>query len=533
MTKDFPKTKLELDQWLDRVDYSIINSAEYVPSEFALKFLNFIKLVNGGKGEDNLTPAFHLRMLDEVSSDSDMIANLCFRGSGKTTIFVEYFAPYCAIYREIPGLKEIFGMMYVSDSMENGVMSARKNLEFRYENSPFLQHWLPKVNFTNKEIYYVNRDNQKFGLKMFGIKTGFRGSKIFGKRPNIAVLDDLISTEDARSPTELKAITDGVYTGVLPALDPKNRKVILNGTPFNKEDIVIKAIESGEWSANVWPICERFPCSREEFKGAWEDRFTYDFVKRQYEIALNTGNVAAFYQEYMLRISSEDERLVQDTDIRWYSRNDLLTKRSSFNFYITTDFATSARQTADYSVISVWAYNNNGDWFLVDGVAKRQTMDRTIEHLFRLVAQYKPQQVGVEVSGQQGAFIQWLQSEMLRRNVWFNFASSEQNGAPGIRPKGDKLTRFNLVVPWFKSGKFYFPEELRTGEFIGLFLQQLRLATTNGIKGKDDCLDTISMLAVMNAWKPSEELQVNQQEDSIWGFEDDGDYENSLSNYLV
>ena len=27
----------------------------------------------------------------------------------------------------------------------------------------------------------------------------------------------------------------------------------------------------------------------------------------------------------------------------------------------------------------------------------------------------------------------------------------------------------------------------------------------NGLKGKDDCIDTISMLMYLNAWKPSEE----------------------------
>ena len=38
---------------------------------------------------------------------------------------------------------------------------------------------------------------------------------------------------------------------------------------------------------------------------------------------------------------------------------------------------------------------------------------------------------------------------------------------------------------------------------MGHFYSQMKLATHNGLKGKDDCIDTISMLMYLNAWKPS------------------------------
>ena len=111
------------------------------------------------------------------------------------------------------------------------------------------------------------------------------------------------------------------------------------------------------WRVNVWPICERFPCSREEFRGAWEERFTYDFILEQYENAKKTGQLAAFNQELMLRIMSNEDRLVAPQDIRWYNRSLLLKDRSRYNFYITTDWATSEKRGADYTVISLWALN--------------------------------------------------------------------------------------------------------------------------------------------------------------------------------
>jgi predicted phage terminase large subunit-like protein len=417
--------------------------------------------------------------------------------------------------------------------MDNGVKSLRKNMEFRYDNSEFLQEWIPKATFTDNYIEFANRESKRFGMKMFGAKTGLRGTKIFGKRPPIAVLDDLVSDDDSKSKAAMMAIKDTVYKGVNHALDPTRRKVIFNGTPFNSEDILIEAVESGAWDVNVWPVCERFPCPEEEFSGAWEDRFTYEYVKAQYELAVQTGHGAAFFQELMLRITSEEERLVQESEIKWYKRTALLNNMGSFNFYITTDFATSNKQTADYSAISVWAYNANGDWFWVDGSLERETMDKTIDRLFVFAQRYKPQQVGVEITGQQGAFIQWLQKEMINRNIWFNFASSERSNTPGIRPMVDKLSRFNIVVPWFKMGKVYWPEEMKTSNIMGLGLDQIRMATTRGLKGKDDFLDTVSMLGFLKPWKPSDSIPVTKEGIDHWEEEVEQSSTGGLDAYIV
>lgn len=531
--KDVVLLKQEIDQWLDDVDYSELNSARYTPSVFALTFMNFVKLVNGGTGETNKTPPFHLKMLDKAMEPHSHIVNLVFRGGAKTSLFMEYFTLYLAMVGELPGFGEVSGMLYVSDSMENGVKNARKNIETRYNNSEFLKEWVPEAFFTDKYLEFTNRDGHKLGVKMFGAMTGIRGSKIFAKRPTVAILDDLIGDSDATSVATMEAINDTVYSGLDYAMDPNHKKIIFNGTPFHKEDIIVKAVESGGWHVNVWPVCERFPCEKEDFVGAWEDRFSFDTLKKQYDFSVSNGKVASFMQELMLRITSEEDRLVQDSEIRWYSRVNLMEKRANFNFYITTDFATTSKQKSDYSVISVWAYNANGDWFWVDGVCARQTMDKSISDLFRFVQKYKPQSVGIEVSGQQGAFITWLQGEMMNRNTWFNFASN-RGGSPGIYPIGDKLARFNIVVPWFKAGKIYFPEEMRKSVIMGLAMGQLRSVVVSGIKGKDDFIDTISMLASLNPWKPQESAYVpTDHEDDVWDEHLPVADTNSLRSYIV
>ena len=524
------KKKQSVDDWLNEVDYKMMEK-EYVPTPFSLTFMNFIKLVNGVEGEANKTPVFHLKMLDKLAGKEQYIVNLCFRGASKTTVFMEYLSLYLGVFHHIPNFGSVDGMIYISDSMENGVKSARKNIEFRYNNSDFLQEWIPEATFTDAYIEFTNKKHEKLGIKLFGAQTGLRGTKIFGKRPVLAVLDDLVSDDAANSKVQMQTIKDTVYKGVNYALDPNKRKVILNGTPFNKNDIIIEAVESGGWDVNVWPVCERFPCSKEDFSGAWPDRFSYDVIKSQYDMAIATGKTAAFQQELMLRISSEDERLVQDSDLRWYSRKQLLNHKGNFNFYITTDFAVSSKRTADFSAIGVWAYNANGDWFWVDGIAERQTINKTFDQLFRFVSQYNPQSVGIEVTGQQLAFITMLQEQMMAKNIWFNFASSGSTNQPGIRPTTDKFTRFSLVVPWFKAGKMFFPEEMKGNVALGRMLEQISLVTINGLKGHDDCIDVISMLGYLKPWKPTASSYVND-DDELWQ-DEPVEKENALDSYIV
>ena len=870
-----------VDDYLNDVHYNV--DEEYFPSDFALEFVNFIKLVNGVDGEENLTPVLHFKMLDQISGKKKNILNMLFRGSAKTSLFAEYMFLYLGVYGKIPGFGAVPLALYVSDSIENGVKNMRKNLEYRWENSDFLREYIPFTRFTDVRWEFRNKDGNVLVVKGYGAKTGVRGplaldelvytdvgkktianvkegdyiftpygltskvvgksdvfndpmyelvfaderklkvnhnhlnplyitkdtkrkdvrlrektlvnitteellktvlkkgtistfftkipeplqfsekklliepylmglllgdgyfepkknpkiggligdidfyltelttytvtigvypdkrkridgssqedmkritiaglieavsvlklnnttsidksipeiyqtgsimqrqrllaglldtdgscskesrvtystistqlsedvaelarglgyyvsvsitknrpenrsdiytlyirgatnpfmlprksarwkkadrfngyiplkavnkipdepsqcisiehdkhqfittgmlathnSKEMGKRPALAVLDDLVSDEDARSPTVIASIEDTVYKAIDYALHPTQNKIIWNGTPFNSKDPLYKAVESGAWHTNVFPVCEHFPCEEKDFKGAWEDRFPYSYVKKQYDKALKAGKIDTFNQELMLRIMSDEDRLIQDSEIRWYKHDNVLKNKGMFNFYITTDYATTENTSGDYSVTTVWAYNNNGDWLWVDGIVKRQLMNKNVDDLFRFAQKYLPQQVGVEVTGQQGGFIPWIQGEMMTRNIYFNLASDGNNNKPGIRPTTNKMQRFNVVVPLFTLGKIYFPLELKTDPRIIEWMNELSLASAGGFKSKhDDCIDNASMLPLLKPWKPSFTSPTPEDDDNKLWEEDIDEKTVAMDSYIV
>jgi phage terminase large subunit-like protein len=529
-------TPWKVEDYLKHTTYAV--DPGYVPSLFAVEFINFIKLVNGDEGEENKTPLVHYKMLDTLTHGGKRIINLCHRGIAKTTLMGEYLFLYIATYGEIPGFGRINLALYVSDSIENGVKNMRKNLEHRWEKSEFLKRYVPHKNFTDIRWEFQNLDGKKFIVKGYGAKTGVRGAKELGQRPELAVLDDLISDEDARSVTVIAAVEDTVYKAVTYALHPTRNMIIWSGTPFNAKDPLYKAVESGAWEVNVFPVCERFPCSKEEFRGSWPDRFTFEYVRDQYEAAKKLGKIDTFNQELMLRIMSDEDRLIQDHDIGWYHIDGVLRNRRKFNWYMTTDWAVSEKQRADYNFLSVWAYSNNGDWFWVSGVCKRQTMDKTVDDLFRLAQNWRPLSTAVETTGQQAGFIPWLKQEMMNRNIHFTLATRDSSGTEELKKlastNANKLEKFNVVVPLFKQRKIHFPiEKKNTLEMIEM-MEELSLVTPAGFKSKhDDGADTISQLPLLNAWKPSEEAPMSQEEGGVWEIEaDDGSWER-LSSYVV
>jgi len=273
------KTKYEkktVVDWLKDVNYKFVG---FMPTDEALLFVNFIKEVNDGS-EENETPLVHLKMMDNVFNNDKRCAVLCHRGIGKTTLFGEYLILFIAAFGYFPGFGVTNLILYVTDSIENGVKNLRRNVEFRYGESEFLQKLIPNKRisvgtdgaghvdishyeksidsgrkFTDIRLEFGNNKGHRLVVKGYGAKTGVRGAKELGKRPTVAILDDLVSDTDAESATVIKTIENTVYKAVSKALHPTKQKMVWLGTPFNARDPLYKAVDSGAWRVSVFPIC--------------------------------------------------------------------------------------------------------------------------------------------------------------------------------------------------------------------------------------------------------------------------------------
>jgi hypothetical protein len=497
---------------------------DYIPSKEAIEFIAFIRACSV---EEHSNPEIHYRLADKYFSKEKQILIEAFRGSAKSTL-MEWFIIYAAVKGEVPGFGAVNFIMFIGDSMENGVKNMFRNVLGKIDQSPLLQQLIKVQRKTDNEMELVNADGHELDIKGYGASTNIRGTRYKNRRPDMAILDDITTNEAITSETIQNTINNNFYKSVVPALHPTKFKIFFIGTPISERDLLHQLSSNSQWVVHKFPVCKKFPCSEQDFVGYWDDRFPYEAVKNKYETLLESGKAQDFYQEYMLEITDLSTLLVEPEDIQWFDPSLVMKNKHNYNYYISTDFATSTKKSADFSTIGVWAISSNGDWLLIDGQCKRQSMQENIDDLFKYVHKWNPLSVGIESSGQQGGFLSIMQDMMMKRNIWFQFAKKPGSKDPGIRPIKDKVHRFVTgVQPKFKQNKVWLPRiELLKNTNIKLLELVMELENelskftmAGGVKAiaHDDAIDLLNQLSEMEIYQPSVEAAM---EKSVVG--DDG-----------
>jgi hypothetical protein len=499
----------------------------YIPSTDALKFIAFVRAAGI---EDNSNAEIHYKLADKYFSNDKQVLIEAFRGSAKSTM-MEWLVIYIAALGELPNFGRVGFVAFIGDSMENGVKNFFRNVVSKIDKSPFLQQLITVKRKTDSEMELENTEGKELNMKGYGASTNIRGVRYKGERPDMVILDDITTNDAMTSEAIQNTINSNFYKSVMPSTHPTRYKIFFIGTPISERDLLHQLSNNPEWVVHKFPICDMYPCSKDDFVGNWEDRFPYEAVKSKYDMMLAAGQAQSFYQEYMLDIVDLTTLLVDEEDIKWFDPSIVRKNKDGYNIYIATDFATSTKKSADFSVIAVIAVNNNNDWMLVDGQAKRQSMQDNISDLFEYARKWKPLSVGIETSGQQGGFLSIINEEMGRRNVWFSLAKKQGSKEPGIRPTKDKVHRFVTgVQPKFAQGKVWLPKpELcaRTNPNLLELVQEMthelsRFTLAGGVKGlaHDDAIDIWNQFSEMEKYTPSDSEPVeffeSHNKSAIW-----------------
>jgi hypothetical protein len=521
---------------------------KYIPSAIALKFIAFIRATGN---EELSSPEIHYKMADKLFSSAKADRNVleeCCRGVGKSTI-AEYAVIFAAALGEWPGFGKCPFIIFLGASAEGNVKQFFKNVASKISNSTFLGQVLKVKRVTDKEMELVNSDGVEMFVAGKGMNVNWRGARSpSGHRPSVLLADDILHNDSATSETIRKTIETNWFASALPALKAKH-KVIYIGTPISEDDLLHKLKNSGSYSVVRFPLCDKFPVPEEEYNSVWPDNFDFEYASDMYNQFKSAGTTQLFYQEYMLEVTDLATLLVDESDIMWFDPSVFMKNRHQYNYYISTDFATSTKKSADYSTIAVWAISSNNDWLLVDGQCIRQTMQENIDDVFRYAKKWDPLSVGIESSGQQEGFISIMREMMIKRNIWFTFAKKPGSKEEGIRPLKDKVHRFVTgVQPKFKQGKVWIPRpELLASSNPKLFtlveelvheLSRFTLAGGVGALLHDDAIDLLNQLSEMDVYAPTstEELSITEiTEDgiiweSVWGEDDDDYYQETNSN---
>lgn len=541
------KYNFSVDEALDNIDLTFNG---YTPSEDALKFFNIVRLVLGEDPEvDN--GLMHYFLVDLVfgnvtqenfpySPDINSrirlnprkIAIIASRFSAKSTIITAFMPIYIAVTGKMPNFGDVMFWVSFGDSQQAGAKVQANTIRDICEDSVFCKEYFEKMRFTDEECEFLRKGNgpekkRAFMFKVKGAAGGsVRGIRYRTERPQIFTFDDIIKNEaDANSPIIMAKLKSMIYSDAENALGRKGKIIIVN-TPFNKKDPVYAALESGVWTPVCLPICEKIYLGmpKSEYRGSWESMKSFEQVMEKYEDSYYGDTLREFNQELMLRISSEEDKLIKKDQIQWYSRKSLEKNLGAYNIYMTTDLTASNSLKGDFSVVMAWAVNSNNDWFMLDAVVRKMTIEEQYKPIFEMNRKWGARygrnvNVGIEIDGQQQLNLFNLKKQMIENNSFFTFARQvgSPHGKEGISRRqatGAKHEQFMRVHPLFQQHKIYFPEELKGTPDMKEILNELDYVTYEGIGSKhDDALDGISMLASIDVILPSADANVNPEKE--------------------
>jgi len=321
----------------------------YIPSAEALKFIAFLRATGN---ESNVSPKAHYQIADALFSSEEKDWKLlieCLRGMGKSTV-VEYAIIYAAVLGIWPGFGAVPFIVFLGASQEGNTKQFFKNVGNKIERSDFLRQLVKVVRQTDGEIELENINGVAMSIIGKGMTTNWRGLRSKrGERPTVLVADDILSNEVITSETIRNTVDTNWYNSALPAMDPIKHKIIYIGTPLSEADLLSQLKNSGAYTCIRFPLCSKFPCDITEFDSIWPDRFSYKYVSDMYKQYEAAGKTKSFYTEYMLELTDLSTLLVDEDDIQWFDTGVVSKNKSGYNFYISTDFATSTKKSADYS----------------------------------------------------------------------------------------------------------------------------------------------------------------------------------------
>ena len=482
-----------------------------------------------------------------VDSDTKSFLTDGYTVTHNSTVLTAYLPIYLAIKGDMPNFGHVMFAVGFGDSQQAGAKVQANTIRDICEDSAFCKDYFEKMRFTDEECEFIRKGTGKLKKRAFMYKVkGAAGGSVRGiryktERPQLFFFDDIIKNEaDANSPIIMAKLRSMIYADAENALGRRGKVIIVN-TPFNKKDPVYSALESGIWTPVCLPICEKIDLelTKEQYRGSWEAMHPYEKTMERFQDAYYGGTIREFNQELMLRISSEDEKMIKKDMIQWYSRRQIMKNLDNFTIMVTTDFTASSSAKGDYSGIAVWAIGADNDKFLLDLSLKKLTIQEQYNALFSMISKWSRNgrvvEVGVEIDGQQQLNIHALRSMMLEKNIWFRFAKQKgatSGSAEGIRSRaagGNKHERFKYMMPSFEMRKMWFPEEMKETADMKEMMEELDYVTHTVIGSKhDDGLDLISQIGMIEYIKPTETVTIGEDDSltdadkGIWGdFDDD------------
>ena len=407
------------------------------------------------------------------------------RGFAKTTKLRMYLAKRIAY-----GLSNT--ILYVGVSQDKAVQSLswlRKAVE---HNAKFRDCFLlsPGDKWTETDLRIINGfTQQECAVLAYGVTGSIRGVNIDDHRPDLIIVDDIVSDENAATPEQRAKIHELLYGAILASLAPRtdspDAKVVMLQTPLNKEEVSTKALTDPSWLSvkySCWTDATKdLPDNEKE--SAWEERYPTPDLRALKQSYLQRNNASTWYREYECRITSPETSVFKPEWLKFY---DLPPERGTLHIVGAIDPVPPPSETQlakgmkgkDYEALGILGTTDGSKFYLLDYVYNRgHEPNWTISEFFRLSLKWNPATWVVETVGYQKTLEWILRKAMQERRIFYPIYE--------LKDKRGKFDRINDALAGPASNGVFYCHKSHT-EFISQFCDYPDVT-------HDDVLDMVSM----------------------------------------
>lgn len=416
---------------------------------------------------------FHHKMFGITQDESiTFVTLMAFRGSGKSTIMTLSYPIW-----SIVGTQEKKFVLIVSQT-QNQARLHLTNLKRELEGNELLKDDIGPFQEVNDEWGANSIVISNYNARITAVSTeqSIRGMRHEQYRPDLIICDDIEDLSSTKT-KEGRDRTFSWFNGEIIPVGDRSTKIIVVGNLLHEDCLIMKL----QRLINEYKLTGHsfaFPLVDKESSPLWKDKFKTP--KDVENIKKSIASESAYYREYLLKIISDDDRLVNRDWLKYY---DVLPLTSCGNYHYTAtgiDLAISEKDSADCTaMVSAMVFGENENlkvYILPYPVNSRMSFPKTVEtatNLSKNLGSGQYTELFIEDVGYQRSLIQHLNT----LNV----------PTKGVKVSGqDKRSRLALITHLVQQGKVLFP---KTG--VDELINQL---TGFGIEKHDDLADAFSLL---------------------------------------
>lgn len=321
--------------------------------------------------------------------------------------------------------------------------------------------------WTNTEISVDHPKRREEGVRDPTVFTGGLTTSLTGLHCDIAVLDDVVVSENAYTEEGRSRVTE--QYSLLASIESTDAREWVVGTRYHPADLYTSLREmteetynsSGEVLDNVsvyevferqvedlgdgsgefiWPRAQRAD-------GKWFG-FDQKILARKRAQYLDKGQ---FYSQYYNDPNHYEDAIITNDLFQYYDRAHVRMERGRWyvmgkpcNVFAAMDFAYTIKKRSDYSAIVVIAVDSDGHIYVLDiDRFKSDKMSDMFEHIRASHAKWEFRKIRMEMTAAQAALVRELRESYIRP---YGLALSIDEYYPSSRKEGSKEERIEAAL---------------------------------------------------------------------------------------